>query len=536
MSDEERATGTGGRPGRPSVAVCPPAAPGGLTAVAAWNAVAGLGARFSGMLVAIVLTPFVLHRLGRDLYGISAAAASILEYLWLLRGGLGGAMRRYVTVSYHAGRRDEADRYYAAGFWWAAALRGVVLVAGVLLSHAVCRFLKVPDRLLADATIGVAFILVAGTISDTGSILEVPTYVTGRTKVLSGVRAGGALVRLVFVAGAFLLFRPSLALYGIAMSLVELVITGAIGVVGHTRHVVSSVVPRPAAGDAAMRRTLFEFGGLGTVSQVAAILYLATDNLLIGRIYGPAFVTEYSLGTRWSPIISGFLWAGVSAMAPLLTQLDARGDTARSQRAVLRAAGLSAALGVPMCLVPCVLGDVFLARWVGEEYRHCSQYLIAMLAPMVIGITLAPIWTAVVARGRIGVIATADVIVAVANPLLSLFLAIPLHMGLLGFALGNTAATLAKNLLLRPLLGRGEPGTPSTGRTLLVLPKALLGGAPALLLLYFAKPIYDGSLASVVLAGVVGGLLCLAGAALTGIGWTDLKDLAGVVVPRRCGR
>jgi O-antigen/teichoic acid export membrane protein len=507
-----------------------------LTAVAAYNAATSLGARLSGILLAVVLTPFVLHRLGRDLYGISAAAASLLEYLWLLRGGLGGAMRRYVTVSYHTGRRDEADRFYAAGFWWAAALRAVVLVSGILLAHSVCRFLKVPDNLLADASIGVALLIVAGTISDTGSILEVPTYVTGSTNILSGVRMCGGILRLGFVAGAFLLFRPSLALYGIAMSAAELLITAAIGVVGQTRHIVSSVIPRPAVGDAAIRRALFEFGGLGTISQIASLLYLATDNLLIGRIYGPAFVTEYSLGTRWAPIISGFLWAGVSAIAPLLIQLEAKGHTERSRRAVLRAASLSASLGVPMCLVPCVVGDVFLARWVGEEYRHCVHYLIAMLAPMVIGITLAPIWTAMVARGRIGIVAVADVTVAVVNPLLSLFLAISLNMGLLGFALGNTAAVLAKNLLLRPLLGRSEPGTPSTGRTLLVLPKALLGGAPALLLLHVTKPYYGGSLAGVIAAGMAGGVLCLAGSALVAIGWKDIRMLAGAVLPKLRGR
>lgn len=507
-----------------------------LTAVAARNAITSIGARTSGMLLAVILTPFVLHRLGRDLYGIAAAAASLLEYLWLLRGGLGGAMRRYVTVSYHAGRRDEADRFYAAGFWWAAALRAVVLVSGILLAHSVCSFLKVPDNLIADASIGVVFLVVAGTISDTGSIFEVPTYVTGSTNILSGVRICGGILRLGFVAGAFLLFRPSLALYGIAMSAVELLITSAIAVVGQTRHVVSSVIPRPAVGDAAVRRALFEFGGLGTISQVAALLYLATDNLLIGRIYGPAFVTEYSLGTRWAPIIGGFLLAGISAIAPLLTQLEAKGDTVRSRKAVLRAASLSASLGVPMCLVPCVVGDVFLARWVGEEYRHCVQYMIAMLAPMVIGVTLAPIWIAMVARGKIGILAIADVTVAVANPFLSLFLAITLDMGLLGFALGNTAAALAKNLLLRPLLGRSEPGTPSTGRTLLVLPKALLGGAPALLLLHFTKPYYGGSLAGIVAAGLVGGVLCLAGAALLAIGWADIRMLSGVVMPKLRGR
>lgn len=504
----------------------------GLAGVAALNAVASLGARLTTLVVGIVLTPFVLHRLGRELYGISAAAGSLLEYLWLLRGGLGGAMRRYVTVSYHAGDRDLAERYYSAGFWWTAVLRTVVVLGGVALAHGLCQFMRAPASLLADATVGLVLFFVSAGLNDTGGILEMPIYVTGHTASVSIVRTAGAVLKIALVVPAFLIFVPSLTVYGVAMCIAELVVAIAIGIVGAGKRVVSSVLPRPEFGSPELRKALFQFASLGLISQAAAILYLATDNLLIGRIYGPARVTEYSLGTRWAPMITGFLYAGVSALAPLLTQMDARGEVDRTRRVVLRAAAFSSALGVPVCLVPCVLGDVFLARWVGPEYRRSAIYMIAMLVPTLISITLEPIWITLVARGKIGWIALGDIIVAVANPLLSLVLALHFHLGLLGFALGNTAALLAKNLLLRPLLNRAETALPSLRATLLTLPIALAGGAPALLLLYFLKPLYAHSLAAIVGAGMVGGLLCLAGSLLTAVGWRDARGLAAALVAR----
>ena len=500
-----------------------------LTGVAALNAAASLGARLSTLIVGILLTPFVLHRLGRDLYGISVAAGALLEYLWLLRGGLGSAMRRYVTVSYHAGDRELAKRYYSAGFWWTAVLRTVVVVAGVALAHALCLFMRVPTSLLADATGGVVLFFLAGGLSDTGGILELPTYVTGHTASLSVVRTAGAVLKIALVVPAFLIFVPSLTVYGAALCIVELIVAIAIGIVGARKRIVPSIVPGPDFGSPALRKALFQFGGLGLISQAAAILYLATDNLLIGRIYGPALVTEYSLGTRWAPMISGFLWAGVSALAPLLTQMDARGEVDRTRRVVLRAVAFSSALGVPICLVPCVLGDVFLARWVGPEYQRSAVYMIAMLVPTMISIALEPVWMALGARGRIGWIALSDIIVAVANPVLSLVLALHFHLGLLGFALGNTAALLAKNLLLRPLLNRSDAALPPLGAMLLTLPVALAGGAPALLLLYVLKPFYAHSLPAIVGAGIAGGLLCLAGSLLTAVGWRDTRRLAAAL-------
>lgn len=504
----------------------------GLTGIAALNAATGLGARLSALVVGIVLTPFVLHRLGRDLYGVSVAAGAMLEYLWLLRGGLGSAMRRYMTVSYHAGDRELAERYYCAGFWWTAVLRVVVVMVGVALAHGLSLFMRVPPSLLVDATGGLIMFFIAAGLRDTGGILEMPIYVTGHTASASLVRTAGAVLKIALVVPAFLIFVPSLTVYGAAVCIGELIVAIVIGIWSARQRVVSSVFPRPEFGAPALRKSLFQFASLGLVSQAAAILYLATDNLMIGRIYGPAQVTEYSLGTRWAPLISGFLYAGVSALAPLLTQMDARGEVDRTRRVVLRAAAFSSALGVPICLVPCVVGDVFLARWVGPEYQRSAAYMIAMLVPTTISITLAPVWMALVARGKIGWIAVSDIIVAVANPILSLVLALHFHLGLLGFALGNTAALLAKNLLLRPLLNRSETALPPMGATLLTLPVALAGGAPALLLLYFLKPFYSQSLSSVLIAGMAGGLLCLAGSLLTTVGWRDTRGLAAALMTR----
>jgi O-antigen/teichoic acid export membrane protein len=510
-------------------------APGSLAGVAMLNAVAGLAARLATLVIAIALTPFVLGRLGPALYGISAATGSMVEYLLLLRGGLGMALRRYVTVTFHGGDEALAGRYYAVGFWWMAVLRLVVVAAGVALSRWLCVFMKIPPNLLTDATGGVVLIVVAAGFSDTGLVFEVPTYATGHTARLSLVKAAGAVLKAALVVPAFLLFVPSLTLYAGTVCVVELLIALGIAAVGARTRVVPRIAPAPDFGSPEVRGTLFRFGGLGLVSQVAGILYLATDNLLIGGIYGSEYVTSYSLGTRWAPMITILLSTGISALTPLLTQLEARGEEHRSRDMVLRAASVNSALGVPLCLVPCIVGDIFLTQWVGPQYRESARYMVAMLLPTAVVVTMEPVWVAMVARGRIGGIAVGDISVAVANPVLSLILALPLGLGLMGFALGNAVAMLIKNLLLRPLLGRGEEGIPSLWATFRTLPAALLGGAPALVLLWLARPLYAGSLQAVLLAGFLGGLLCLAGSLLTAVGWKDTRRLAQALVRRLRG-
>jgi O-antigen/teichoic acid export membrane protein len=481
--------------------------------------------RISTVVVSIILTPFVLHKLGRELYGVVVAVASVFEYMSLIRGGIGGALRRYVTLHLHGGRLAAARDFYAAGFWWSNILRTVILVIGIVLALPLCGFLRLSEAARPDAAVGVGLVFLAAVIADQGNVFSIPIYATGRTVWLSIVSAVGTWGRLGLTCLALTLFLPTLRIYGSALVVTQLMSVAALMLLAQRTQVVGPVIPRPQLGSPELRRELFGYGGLALLAQAASLLYLTTDNLFIGRFYGAAAVTHYSLGTRWAPLITGFLAATMSGLMPLFTSLEARGEEARSRAALMRVVAITTAISVPACLVPCMVGRLFLVRWVGPEYSDSYRYMIAMLAPAVLDGALAPVWMALLARGRIGWIATGDIVVAVGNVAISLLLARVFHLDLLGFALGNTIAILAKNLLLRPLMGRGDSSMPSMRASLSPLPWALLGTAPGLVLLWLARPWYGGSLAGVIVAGFAGGAVCLAGSLLAAVRLKELRRL-----------
>lgn len=501
----------------------------GFSSVASRNALTAVAARLSIIVVGLILTPFVLRRLTAEAYGLLVTVGSVYEYLSLLRGGVGGALRRYVTLHHHGGRPREARAYYAAGFWWAGILRAVVLAAGLALAWPITGFFRLDSALRPEAALGVALVFVAAVVTDQAALFHIPIYATGRTASISLVQAAQGWVRVVIVMAALAWVGATLPVYGGALIAVELFGVAALLILAQRSRTVGPVVPRPQLGDRPLRRELFRYGGLALLSQAAVLLYVSTDNLLIGRIYGPEQVTHYSLGARWVPLVQGFLMAAVSGLTPIFTSLEARGESERSREALLRVVSVTSALAVAACLVPCVIGDLFLTQWVGETYRSSARYLVAMLAPLAIDGALAPVWMALLARGRIGWVATADLLVAGGNVALSLILALGLNLGLLGFALGNTAAVLAKNLLLRPIVARRDPATPPFGRVLLPFGRALAGGLPGLLLLGLARPWIAGSLAAVILGGLAGGALTLAGALLATLGPAGLRHLLAML-------
>ncbi|MBK8231044.1 MAG: oligosaccharide flippase family protein [Candidatus Eisenbacteria bacterium] len=514
----------------------PRAKGGGLALVALRNAASALISRVSALIVGILLTPIVLRGLGQEMYGVVQVATSVYEYMSLLRGGLSAALRRFVTLFHHGGRAEDARRYYAVGFWWSGVARTAILLLGVAIARPLCHFLHIPDAAIDESTLGIILIIVATVVADAASLFEIPVYATGRTEWQSSIRTGAAWLRLVLTAAAFHYFEPSLPLYAITLIVVEAIPLLVFAIMAQRSRVVGAVVPRPEFGDPGTRRELFQYGGLAMIAHVAALLYTTADTLLIGRIYGAVAVTHYTLGTRWSPMIRGFLLTTIGSLQPLFTQLEAQGESGRSRQALLDIVRFSTAVAVPACLVPCVVGDLFLVHWVGEEYRASFQYMVAMLAPLTLEIALAPVWIALQARGRIGWIATADIVVSVGNVVISLVLALGFKLGLLGFALGNTAALLAKNLLLRPFMSARDASFPTAREYLQPFPLALLGGAPGLVLLYLARPLYRDALWGVLLAGGIGAVICLAGALLLAVGPRGMRSMLDRVRQRKAKR
>ena len=496
-----------------------------MTKMAAANGIAAAISRIIGFLLSIVLTPIILGGVGRQLYGVLTITGSLYDYLALFRGGLGTAMRRHVTVNVHRNEGQTATHFYEAGFWWGTILRIPILAAALLLSGPLCDFVRVPPELRSEAVVGVRLILLAAWIGDFAAMFEVPIFASGKTASINYLRSGTGILRLAIMATAFSLFVPTLQLYGYLLIVVTLTLTVSMAWLADRARTVGRAIPSLAVGTAAMRKELFSYGGLALVGQIGELLWVASDNILIGRLFGAGDVTLYSFGARWLPLLRSSGISILRSIQPLFTKLEAEKTEARSRRATRSAVAIAAGFSVPVCLMPCVLGDIFLTQWVGAEYTSAYPVILITLIPLSLDLTLYPIWVVLSARGRIGWISVGEVALAITKIVLGLVLAIGFDKGILGFAWANGIALLVRNLLIRPFAVRDVEALPPLVSLLRVYLNAVLGAAPGLGLLWMTRSVYSGSLTAVVTAGVIGGALSLGGSLWASMGRSGLEML-----------
>ncbi|MEZ4651223.1 MAG: oligosaccharide flippase family protein [Candidatus Eisenbacteria bacterium] len=502
--------------------------------MAAWNASSAAVQRLVGMIVSIVLTPFVLGELGRALYGVMTTAGSLFDYLTLFRGGLGSALRRHVTIRVHSDRQEEAKKYYQTGFWLGALLRIPILVMVLFAAKPLCNFVNLDPAYFDDAVPGVLLILVAAWLNDVATIFVVPTYATGNMGALSVFTTSTVLLRLILVFAAFHLFPPSLRLYGgVLIVLMSTLIVGQAWL-AHRSRSVGPIVPKFSLGTQAIRRDLFTYGGLSLIEQVAYLLWLTGDNLLVGRFYGAEQVALYSLGARWMPLIQSFATTVFRSVQPLFTKLEAQADDKKTVQVTLVAISISSILAVPACLVPCVVGDLFLVQWIGDtigaDYRTAYHILLITLVPLTLDIAFSPIWVVLSAYGRVGWVSATEVSISVAKVALGLTLTLSTDMGILGFGVASAAALAVRSLFIRPITASRFPWLPSTSAMASKLVRSLVGGAPGLVLLALTRHLYADSMLKVILAGAIGAALTGLGSSLLVLGPKEIARLKRTIL------
>ena len=126
--------------------------------------------------IALFLTPFLIGRLGIELYGFYPVALEIMAVAGLVMGLLNSTAGRYIAVEYARGEREEARTYYSTVFFSALVLAAVLflpLLAFVIFSDS---FLDMPRGFASEIKLFLSLMLAAG-LTDAASAVFGSSYV-----------------------------------------------------------------------------------------------------------------------------------------------------------------------------------------------------------------------------------------------------------------------------------------------------------------------------------------------------------------------
>src|SRR6266566_1290894 len=329
--------------------------------------------------VGFLLTPYVLHHLGDEPFGLWVLVVTIVGYYGLFDAGVRSSILRYASRHRALGEQQRANEVVATAFYYYLGACALVILATYLLVGPTSRFFAVHDQelsafkslfWLAGVVQGLTLPLVVFSASleaagryDQVNVIRAGSLAVRVIAVIAVVRAGGGL----FGMGAAVLLSQLLA-YGVQ---VPLAIRANQGLSLHPKWVRKSAF-----------QNMLRYGSISLTVGIAERLRSSIYPVVIAKFLTPVAVTFFSLPVRILSLPTEGIGTMTEIVNPVSSELEARNDFAKLRELIQLSVQSAFLLLAPMAAFLFVFGREVLTLWVGSEYASTYSLLFLLTLGM----------------------------------------------------------------------------------------------------------------------------------------------------------
>jgi O-antigen/teichoic acid export membrane protein len=363
-----------------------------MVAGVAWNA-AGRGLP---LLLALLLTPILVHQLGVERWGLLTLALALVGVFGVFDFGVGQALTRALSERIGAGRGEEAAGLVGAAF---AVLAGLSLVMATLLwfgmPYLVQRLLNVPAELQPQAIAGMRVLAAAA------PLVVLNAALWGVLAAYQRFRAANLVtipVNIFYYLGPVLVLLVWDDLMAVMLALVAVRLANTLSYLLLLRRLMRQVLGTPLR--LVLVLPLLRMGGWMTFSGVLTQALLYADRFLIGALLSLAAVAYYA--TPLDLVVRVWMVPVAVAQTLLPAFASAYATLPRQTTALLRRGALMVmGLVLPIALVLAGGGQEILALWLGPDFAAGGGLVLRILGVGIFFSCLAFVPSALVdAMGR----------------------------------------------------------------------------------------------------------------------------------------
>jgi O-antigen/teichoic acid export membrane protein len=402
---------------------------------------AGLGVNIA---VGFFLSPFILHRLGDDAFGLWVLMFSLTGYYGVFDFGIRSSLVRYVSQFKATNDTSQLARLINTSLFSYTCVGVALMVPTLIGSLYVDRIFHIPADFRSDAQIlffmvGIALAL-GFPLGVAGGILEglQSFYILNWTNIVS------TLVRAALIVVAL---ERGLGLLTVAFITVVLpLVTGAVRAV-----VAQRMLPLPYGWryvDRAAFKQVAQYGSVTFMLIVAARLRFKTDAVIIGGFLSASAITYFAIGGRLVDYAVDVVTSLAQIFTPMSSEIHATGDYERLRRLFIAGNRACALTMFPICVALIILGKSVIEAWVGARYISSYSVLLILLIPSTLYFAQATSVRVLYGMSLHRSLAVVALLEGVANVVLSIALVRPL--GIVGDAIGTAIPLLGTAVFFLP--------------------------------------------------------------------------------------
>jgi O-antigen/teichoic acid export membrane protein len=394
--------------------------------------------------VGFFLSPFILHKLGDDAFGLWILIFSITGYYGLFDLGIRSSIIKYVA-NYAATRDyDRLTRLINTSLFSYSCMAVAVLLLTGLGSRYIEFIFHIAPTFLHTARL---LFLIVGAALALGFPLSVFSGVMqglqefhwlNVTQVASNLLRALLIVIALDHRGGLLTVAVITVVLPLLASCVYILIVRRLIPVSFNRKYI----------DSASFRQLINYGAATFIIIVAERLRFQSDAMVIGIFLSASAITYFSIGSKLVDYANGVVDSMADIFMPMSSHFDATDDASRMRQLFIAGNRACAIVIFPICATLIILGKSVIEAWVGPKYVSSYIILLLLIVPRTIYRAQGASTRILFGMARHKPLALVLLVEGVANVVLSIVLI--RRYGIVGDAVGTAIPLLCTSLLFLP--------------------------------------------------------------------------------------
>lgn len=329
-----------------------------------------------GLLITILLTPFIVRKLGLLQFGILAIVNVFVTHINLLDFGIKTSLVKYLAGLYQKKDFININRLVNTGLVFCAGSALIVAVLGLILAEQFLAFFRISTPFVGDALVAFRLAIISFFIANLGAVFVATQIGLQRMDTVNKAKIASSFL---YTLGAVFFLQAGFGLRGLMFGRLISSVTESVLNVLMTFKILPLLKLSFSLVNKKTLARLFNFGIKVQVGELANVVRSYIGNFLVARYLGVELSGFYEIATRIVNQVGVFPPMIISAVLPAVSELHSQKDNKKLYRLYWQGTKYLSLLAIPMVVFVFVLAPLIIQAWLGSGFEKTVPVLRLMI-------------------------------------------------------------------------------------------------------------------------------------------------------------
>lgn len=404
----------------------------------------------ANILIAFVLTPYLINTLGKETYSFYPIANNFVAYMCILTNALNSMASRFVTVSIVKERFDDAQKYVSSILFSNIIMGTFLLIPMIIIVTFLDKIMNVPINILASIRVLFTFVFASMLVNIISSVFGVATFVKNRIDLRSIMQLVSGFLKIVLFYILFNFFAPTIIYVGVVALVVA--ISESFFQQYYFKKLLSNIKISIKNFSKKHVKTILSSGSWNSVNAIGSLLLTSSSLIMANIIYGATSGGIYSIVNTVPLFINGIISMLVGVFAPTVTYSYAQGNKAELLHGMEKAQSMIGFFSCSVLVVFICLSKYFFTLWTPSE--DANQLFILSVITVIPHFFIGCLWSITnlnIAANKVAKPAIVQLCLGLLNIVFVILLSQFFHTGLITICIVCSLLILVLVLFFLPL-------------------------------------------------------------------------------------